>query len=125
MNEILTLSELQTWLITNGLSIILILVLGFLAQIIAKYFIERLIRKVVGHNHDLTEYAERRRENTLINVANGTIRVLVWIVVFMMILSQIGIEVGPLLAAAGIVGVAVGFGGQYLVRDIITGILSF
>ena len=40
----------------------------------------------------------------------------------MMVLSEIGVNIGPLLAGAGIVGVAIGFGSQTLVRDLITGI---
>jgi len=39
-----------------------------------------------------------------------------------MIVSELGVNVAPILAGAGIVGVAVGFGGQYLIRDIITGV---
>jgi moderate conductance mechanosensitive channel len=53
---------------------------------------------------------------------NGTIGVVVWLVGAMMILSEIGVNIGPLIAAAGIAGVALGFGGQYLIRDVIAGL---
>ena len=48
--------------------------------------------------------------------------IIVWIIAGLTILSELGIAVGPLLAAAGIAGLAFGFGGQYLIRDLITGI---
>lgn len=42
-------------------------------------------------------------------------------IAILMVLSEVGLEIGPILAGAGILGLAVGFGGQYLIRDIITG----
>ncbi|MBU2220830.1 mechanosensitive ion channel family protein, partial [Patescibacteria group bacterium] len=48
--------------------------------------------------------------------------ILVWIIALMMLLSEFGIAIGPILAAAGVVGLALGFGGQYLIRDLISGI---
>jgi small conductance mechanosensitive channel len=62
------------------------------------------------------------RENTLIMVFRGTMIILLWVLASLMVLSELGVAIGPLLAAAGIAGVAVGFGGQYLIRDVITGL---
>jgi len=69
-----------------------------------------------------TVEAEKKREDTFIAVFDGTANVLIWVTVGLMLLSEIGVEIGPLLAAAGIAGVAIGFGGQYLIRDIISGL---
>ncbi|HQT82716.1 MAG TPA: mechanosensitive ion channel family protein, partial [Candidatus Paceibacterota bacterium] len=54
--------------------------------------------------------------------ANGFIDVFIAVVALLMVLSEFGIAIGPLLAAAGVAGVAVGFGAQYLIRDLIAGI---
>ncbi len=70
----------------------------------------------------LTDDSEKKREDTLIRIFNGAIGTVILLIGTLMILNETGIEIGPLLAGAGIVGLAVGFGGQYLIRDIIAGL---
>jgi small conductance mechanosensitive channel len=67
--------------------------------------------------------AEQKRERTLIRVSSWVIVVMTTIIAGMMILQEVGLPIGPMLAGAGILGLAVGFGGQYLIRDYITGLL--
>jgi len=62
------------------------------------------------------------RLRTLLPLLRTTLLITIVIVAGMMVLSEIGVNIGPLLAGAGIVGVAIGFGSQTLVRDLITGI---
>jgi len=110
------------WFLTSGVKILAILIGVFITIKIAKIFIEKLVRKaVVGSRHSSAE-AEKKREDTLIKVFSGTFKVLIWIAAFLMILSEFGMDIGPLLAGAGIAGLAFGFGGQYLIRDIISGL---
>ncbi len=66
--------------------------------------------------------ARSARLRTLLPLLRTTLAVVIVIVAGMMVLSEIGVNIGPLLAGAGIVGVAIGFGSQTLVRDLITGI---
>ncbi len=66
--------------------------------------------------------ARSARLRTLLPLLRTTLSVTIVIVAGMMVLSEIGVNIGPLLAGAGIVGVAIGFGSQTLVRDLITGI---
>jgi len=63
----------------------------------------------------------KKRAATLSSVIRHLLSVVVVIVALMTILDQIGIEIGPVLAAAGIVGLAIGFGAQSLVKDVING----
>lgn len=65
--------------------------------------------------------ATTNRADTLAGVAASLVRVAVWTIAFLLILDTLGINPGPLLAGASIVGVAVGFGAQYLVRDFLSG----
>jgi small conductance mechanosensitive channel len=102
------------------LKIIAICIGAYIIQNISGYFIARAVRSLVRPGN-LSRIAEEKRENTLIQVVSGTMMVMIWVVSVLMILSELGVAIGPLLAAAGIAGVAVGFGGQYLIRDIITG----
>ncbi len=116
-----TLTEFaQVFFLEHGLKILAICIGAYIVQNISGYFIARAVRSLVRPG-TLSRMAEEKRENTLIQVISGTAVVMIWVVTVLMILSELGVAIGPLLAAAGIAGVAVGFGGQYLIRDIITG----
>jgi small conductance mechanosensitive channel len=62
-----------------------------------------------------------KRATTLSRIARKTIALIIWIVAIMMALNEAGFDVTPILAGAGVAGVAIGFGAQNLVRDIIAG----
>lgn len=116
------LESLIPWLMSNGIRILLIVVGAIVISKVITKIIERAIRvAVVSSAYDSKE-AEEKRENTLIQIFNVTVRTLIFLVAGLMILDQFGLEIGPMIAAAGIAGVALGFGGQYLIRDIITGL---
>jgi small conductance mechanosensitive channel len=63
-----------------------------------------------------------RRASALAALAGSVITVVIWSIAVMMVLAQIGVNLGPILASAGIVGVAVGFGAQDLVKDFLSGV---
>jgi small conductance mechanosensitive channel len=69
--------------------------------------------------HVLREQA--KRAETLLGIVQKAGRIAIWVVVGMLLLMQVGVNVAPLIAGAGILGLAVGFGAQELVRDVITG----
>lgn len=114
--------SLIPWLLDHGIKIVLILFISWIIIKISHTVIEKSVRRAVVGSHYATPLAEKKREDTLIQIFQGLLSVVLWIVVVMMILSELGISIGPLLAGAGIVGVALGFGAQYLVRDIINGL---
>jgi len=122
----LDMQQLQTgignWITEHGLKILLIFAIAVIVNLVGKKFIKRLVRKMVTPGKNMSAEAEKKREDTLISVFEGTVKVIVVIISSMMILSEIGIDVGPILAAAGVAGLAFGFGGQYLIKDIITGL---
>ncbi|MBN1478467.1 mechanosensitive ion channel family protein [Candidatus Sumerlaeota bacterium] len=100
--------------------IILILLAVNLIRIIIRAISNRVMTMVSDDDPDTMTEAEMRAQ-TLINVINGTSTVVLYVMAIIMILQQLSIPVGPLLAGAGIVGLAVGFGSQALVRDFISG----
>lgn len=114
--------QIIPWLLSHGLRIVLIAVAAVLLDKILTRVIIRTVRASVKGDENTSPESEKKREDTLIRIFNGAINILIIIVAIMMIIQEVGIEVGPLLAGAGIVGLAVGFGGQYLIRDIITGL---
>ena len=80
---------------------------------------------IARHLDRLTREAQAARSarlRTLLPLLRTTLLITILIVAGMMVLSEIGVNIGPLLAGAGIVGVAIGFGSQKLVQDLITGI---
>jgi small conductance mechanosensitive channel len=66
------------------------------------------------------EEAEKRA-NTLSNVISKVLSIVIWIFALITVLGELNIEIGPILAAAGIVGLAVGFAGQSMVKDYLNG----
>jgi len=112
-----------TWLIEHGIPILIIIVVGAILWFALSRFIPRVLRRVVAQ----TGYKEskeglEKRTNTLLSIFKGLARVLIIIVVVVMILDEVGVPIAPVLAGFGIAGVAVGFGAQYLIRDLIAGI---
>ena len=73
-------------------------------------------------NPDTGEGEPGAREKTLLSLFRNVIAITILIVAGMIALSEIGIDIGPLLAGAGVIGLAIGFGAQTLVQDIITGV---
>jgi small conductance mechanosensitive channel len=113
----------QTWLLTHGIKVVGIIVVVLIVNKFISVGVEKLVRRIITTKHgELSKQAEEKRENTLIKILSGTARILVWILALMMILSEVGVNIGPLIAGAGVIGLAVGFGGQYLVKDIFTGL---
>jgi small conductance mechanosensitive channel len=110
------------WLLTSGIKIIFIIVGAFILNKIIVRFIEKAVRIAVRPDGISSKDAEEKRENTLIQIFNTTANICVLIVSGLMVLQEFGIEIAPILAAAGIVGLAFGFGGQYLIRDVISGL---
>jgi small conductance mechanosensitive channel len=64
-----------------------------------------------------------QRARTLGTIGASIVNIIIWIVAIMLVLSELGINLGPILAGAGIIGIALGFGAQSLVRDYLSGIL--
>jgi small conductance mechanosensitive channel len=121
--KFLTWSEaIIPWLLSHGIKIVLIAVIAYILKRITHGIIVRAVRIAVRSEDFQSKDAEEKRENTLINLFTVTLQTLIVLIAGMMILEELGVEIGPMLAAAGIVGLAFGFGGQYLIRDIITGL---
>jgi len=80
------------------------------------------LRRVVTHyGKGDSKRGIDNRTNTLSRVFIGSGKVLIFIIALFMILSELDVPVGPVLAGFGVAGIAVGFGAQYLVRDLIAG----
>jgi len=112
------LQKLISWSLTNGLQIVFTLILTLVALKAAKMLSTRLIAVVIRQKED-PEFQKRTR--TLGSIIRYVLSIVIIIISSMMVLKKFGIEIAPILAAAGIVGLAVGFGAQSLVKDVISG----
>jgi len=116
------IQKISPWLFSSGIKIIAIVLVAYLIRRSIGIFIERIIRKIVIPDHFLSKEAEKKREDTLIRIFSASASILIWILTLLIVLQEIGFAIGPILAAAGIAGLAFGFGGQYLIRDLISGL---
>jgi small-conductance mechanosensitive channel len=110
------------WFFSQGLKIIVILIGAYLVRRFIGIVVDKIIRRAVVADKFLTPEAEKKREDTLINVFEGTLKAIIWAVVILMVIAELGVNIGPLLAGAGVIGLAIGFGAQSLVRDFFTGL---
>jgi small-conductance mechanosensitive channel len=100
------------------LHIALVLILTLIALKVAKVLSKRIVDFIVRQKED-SEF--QKRTQTLASIVRYVSVITILLVGTMMVLKELGVEIGPLLAAAGIVGLAVGFGAQSLVKDVISG----
>ena len=98
----------------------LVLLVGALFLWMVK-IIGKAVRRAVDDGDDTTTSEAARRAATLSTVLNSAARVLVLVFLVLMVLQEFGVNIAPLIAGAGIAGVALGFGAQSLVKDVISG----
>jgi small-conductance mechanosensitive channel len=111
------------WLQANGIKIGIIIVLGLIGYLITKRMVPRLVRRtIVLRMRDKAEYAITKRSETISYVITNTIGVVIGIIVLFSILGQVGVNIAPALASLGVVGLAISFGAQSLIKDIINGL---
>ena len=142
-----TLARLADWVLDRPLTIIFILIGALIAARLLRRAADRLVQRVVAPPDrgrrfrvpgldgvtDLLEEDHRERDErmavrraaraaSISAVLRSTITVTVWSIAFMLVLGELGLDLAPLIAGAGIVGVALGFGAQSLVKDCISGL---
>lgn len=114
-----TLDRILVWLTTSGLRIVAVALAMWAMLVLLRRAAARL--EALVHER-LPEPAQAKRATTLSEVLRDTVRTAVWVVGGLMVLGEFGIDVKPLLAAAGIGGLAIGFGAQSMVKDLISGV---
>lgn len=96
-----------------------ILFIAFVALELAQLSIKRMFARIADRARSPRRAAQVR---TLAPLLIGVVTTTLIVIAAMMALSEVGVEIGPLIAGAGIIGLAVGFGAQTLVKDFLTGI---
>ena len=116
-------SSFASWLASDGLRIVLILFMSWVVTRIARRVIPRVLSSVMLGQASTADHDEvMKRSETLSSVFVGAAVSLIYVSALFMVLTEIGVPIGPVLGGFGIAGIAVGFGAQYLVRDLIAGV---
>jgi small-conductance mechanosensitive channel len=118
------LSSATDWVIKELPGIIIMVIALLIILRVARFSISRLKKALIRKaekDETVDESEAEKRIDTLTGILLGALRIVLYTVFCIMLLGKFGIDIGPLLASAGILGLAVGFGAQELVRDYISG----
>ncbi len=118
------LRNFQIWLIRELPGLIIIILIAFILLKIIKFTtgrVKKTLLKRAEEDENVDTMEVEKRINTLMGILYGILRIVIVSVLIMIVLVKFGVNIGPILASAGIVGLAVGFGAQEFVRDYISG----
>ncbi len=101
----------------------IVLVLAWFAMVVLQKILNKLEQHLLeqGKTDGEPPSESEKRVETLVRLVRQAALIVIWVTTILIFLKQIGVDVGPVLASAGIVGLALGFGAQNLVRDFISG----
>ncbi|MBP0481315.1 mechanosensitive ion channel domain-containing protein [Sagittula salina] len=108
-------SQVGVQLTATIVSIFLILIVSFLVWLAVNSWVDFRLNPDFGS-------APTARERTLLSLLRNAVTIVLVVITLMFVLSEVGIDIAPLIASAGVLGLAIGFGAQKLVQDIITGV---
>ena len=113
------------WFSGAPLRVISVFVIALISHSVGKRAIDRAVTKLASADIKpgpgvVARQAERAR--TIGTVLTSTFTAFIWVIAVGMILGEFGFDLGPVIASAGIIGVAIGLGAQSLVKDVLSGI---
>lgn len=121
--EVITVGKIQKWFLEHGTRILIILLVGFVLWVVMKRYLPLIVtRSMSKPKRGESREGMKRRADTIQGVFMGLGKMLIVLLILFMILSELNVNIGPILAGFGIAGIAVGFGAQYLIRDLIAGV---
>ena len=112
------------WFTEFGWELGVTLAIAVVFTFVSRRWVRRYRRRAKASGDD-AEGRRRRRVATVVGLFSGVVVVVVWLVFLLTVLRDLGVDITPLIASAGIAGIALGFGAQTLVRDTISGLFIF
>lgn len=120
---VISQQDLQNWFTDHGFNILIMILIGIVLWLIIKQALPRLIGRAMARpKRGESQQGMRKRTDTLQRVFMGIAKVVIILLVIFMILSELNVAIAPVLAGFGIIGVALGFGAQWLIKDLIAGV---
>ena len=121
--RVITIETVQQWILEHGTRVLIILLVGFVLWYLLRKFLPLLVqRSMAKPRRGESREGMKKRADTIQYVFMGLGKILIVLLVIFLILSELNISIGPILAGFGVAGIAVGFGAQYLIRDLIAGV---
>ena len=123
MDELTKISEIVSGpqLVVAGIRVLLVIVIALVALKVTSWIADRIDRKVI-ESGELKPSEGVKRRRTLTNLVKYSIQVLILLVAVITILHETGVDITPILAGAGIMGIVIGLGTQNLMRDVLGGL---
>lgn len=121
--------DFVTFLREELVPVLLIVIAAVIAIRLARLFVHGIVKTLLdreateGTSQELSAVELAKRMHTLESLLGSTLQFFIVVIAGLMILGQIGLDIGPAVAGLGVVGIAVGFGAQNMVRDYLTGAL--
>jgi small-conductance mechanosensitive channel len=112
--------DLGEWLLDEGPGIAAILLVAILAHVVSGLVVRRFRRRL-SNQPSLTGERNLQRATTLASALSTGFRVAIWVIAVLLVLGRLNVDLAPLLASAGVAGVALGFGAQSIVKDALSG----
>lgn len=112
---------LNDWLINNGPEVVAIVIIFFISTRLIRVVVNRFQKYLININERKGDAESKKRIVTLSELLRTTLNVIVYVFFTLAFLDQFNVKIAPLLAGVGFAGLAVGFGAQELVRDLISG----
>lgn len=112
-----------TLVISTSFRITLILIFAWIGTRLLNTALRRFKSRLVTRSQVSGESSleSQKRIETIVRLLRQAGMLAIWLTIFLVLLREVGVEIGPIIASAGIVGLAIGFGAQNLVRDVISG----
>lgn len=132
--------RIWTWLLSSGVTVVIIIVAALILRMVAAWLIRRFFRTMreggtrlssmtsamAGRDQRTARMAQQRRAqriSTLTSVSVNIASIVIGVVALVMVLSALGVNVSPLIASLGVAGLAAGIGAQTIIKDMIAGML--
>lgn len=136
-----TLAKLADWVIGKPLTILLIVIVAWIVARLGRRAVRRAVHRLVATEPEVaartlqrvglrrppavaavTDPRREARATSIAAVIASALTVIVWVIALILVVGEVGLQLGPLIAGAGIAGVALGFGAQSIVKDCLTGL---
>ena len=108
--------------VNGAIQVAIILIGGVIISFLIRLIIPKLIKQKIPKLRRESKEQLAHRSQTLSHIIVQVLTVLLWVFVLVMILSQLGVDIAPLIAGIGVAGLALGFAAQNIVRDYLHGV---
>jgi small conductance mechanosensitive channel len=116
------LSLVDDWLLGNGVRIVIIALVAFIATRLVSAAVHRVVPVAMARTQRGDPLEVKKRVDTVTSVIAQSLTLAILIIAVFTILPEVGIDIGPLLAGAGVVGIALAFGAQSIIKDVLAGL---